>query len=134
MESRKEKLLQRIGSDREVLVDFLRGFVHCPSSNPPGGTGQAAVHIRQFLDRHGAKYRVVALNEVMPNIVATFEAGKPGSNLALNGHIACFPVGDGAGRTHDPWGSELVGGRIYGTTNCRQVVGGCREVGLGTSE
>ena len=38
MESRKAELLQRVESDRDVLIDFLRGFIRCPSPNPPGDT------------------------------------------------------------------------------------------------
>jgi succinyl-diaminopimelate desuccinylase len=123
MEGRKGELLQRIESDREVLLDFLRGFIRCPSPNPPGDTREAAGHIRRFLERHGAEYRLIAPNEVMPNVVATFEAGKPGRHLALNGHIDCFPVGDGAGWTHDPWAAELVDGRIYGRGACDMKCG-----------
>jgi succinyl-diaminopimelate desuccinylase len=123
MEGRKVALLHRIESDREVLLDFLRGFIRCPSPNPPGDTRQAADHIRQLLEQHGAECRVIAPNEVMPNIVATFEAEKPGRHLALNGHIDCFPVGDGAGWTHDPWGAELVDGRIYGRGACDMKCG-----------
>ena len=123
MEGRKVELLHRIESDREVLLDFLRGFIRCPSPNPPGDTREAADHIRQFLEQHGAECRVIAPNEVMPNIVATFEAGKPGRHLALNGHIDCFPVGDGAGWTHDPWGAEMVDGRIYGRGACDMKCG-----------
>jgi succinyl-diaminopimelate desuccinylase len=67
-------------------------------------TREAAAHIRQFLSRHGAHYRVIAPNGDHANIVPTFEAGKPGRHLALNGDFDCFPVGDGAGWTHDPVG------------------------------
>jgi succinyl-diaminopimelate desuccinylase len=123
MEHRKAELLQRIESDREILLDFLRGFIRCASPNPPGDTREAAGHIRQFLARHGADFRIIAPNEIMPNIVATFEAGKPGRHLALNGHIDCFPVGDGAGWTHDPWGGELVDGCIYGRGACDRKCG-----------
>jgi succinyl-diaminopimelate desuccinylase len=123
MEGRKAELLQRIESDREVLIDFLRGFIGCPSPNPPGDTRAAADHIRHFLERHGTEYRVIAPNELMPNIVATFETKKPGRHLALNGHIDCFPVGDRAGWTHDPWGGELVDGRIYGRGACDMKCG-----------
>ena len=49
---------------------------------------------------------------MMPNIVATFDAGKPGRHLALNGHIDVFPVGDGEGWTRHPWGGEPVDGHI----------------------
>ena len=123
MEGRKAELLQRIESDREVLLDFLRGFIRCPSPNPPGDTREAAGHIHQFLEKQGAECRVIAPNEVMPNIVATFEAGKPGRHLALDGHIDCFPVGEGAGWTHDPWGAELVDSRIYGRGACDMKCG-----------
>ena len=78
MEGRKAELLHRIEGDREVLLDFFRRFIRCRSPNPPGDTRDAAGHIRQLLERHGAEYGVIAPNEVMPNIVATFEAGKAG--------------------------------------------------------
>src|SRR5215472_8916323 len=78
MEGRKAELLRRIESDREVLLDFLRGFIRCRSPNPPGDTRDAAGHIRRFLERHGAEYRVIAPNEVMPNIVASSRPANPG--------------------------------------------------------
>ena len=70
MESRKGELLQRIESDREALLDFFRRFIRCPSPNPPGDTREAAQHIRQHLARHGVEFRVIAPNEIMPNLVA----------------------------------------------------------------
>ena len=81
MEGRKAELLQRIESDREVLLDFFRRFIRCPSPNPPGDTREAAAHIRQFLAHHDADCRVIEPNEIMPNIVATFEAGKTRPSL-----------------------------------------------------
>jgi len=33
---------------------------------------------------------------------------KPSQQLALNGHIDVFPVGDAGGWTQDPWGAALV--------------------------
>ena len=51
----------------------------------------------------------------MPNIVASFDAGAPGKHLVLNGHIDVFPVADdGLGWKRDPWGGELIEGKIYG--------------------
>ena len=51
MESAKAELLQRVESDRDVLIDFLRRFIRCPS--PPGDTRKAAAHIRDLLDQRG---------------------------------------------------------------------------------
>ena len=42
MESAKAELLQRVESDRAVLIDFLRRFIRCPSPHPPGDTRAAA--------------------------------------------------------------------------------------------
>src|SRR5258708_5449924 len=123
MDRSKAKLLERIESDRNLLLEFFRAFVRCPSPNPPGDTREAVAHIRKFLDKNGIEHRVIAPNEAMPNMIATFDAAKPGRHLALNGHIDVFPVGDGSGWTHDPWGAELVDGRIYGRGACDMKCG-----------
>ena len=75
-------------------------------------TRDAAGRIRQLLAGHDVEYRIIAPNEMMPNIVATSATGKPGRHLALNGHIDVFPVGDGEGWTRHPWGGEPVDGHI----------------------
>src|SRR4051794_34125023 len=95
MDDIRQRLLRRIDGDRDRLVDYLRDFIRIPSPNPPGDTREAARHVCGLLDSHGIPYRVVAPNETMPNIVATFEGGHPGPHLALNGHIDVFPSGDG---------------------------------------
>lgn len=123
MDEMKERLLQRVETDRELLLDFFRNFIRCPSPNPPGDTRLAAQHVRRLLDERGIAHRVIAPNETMPNIVATFEAGKPGRHLALNGHIDVFPVGDGAGWSQEPWGAQLVDGKIYGRGACDMKCG-----------
>lgn len=122
-ESRKAKLLERIEDRRDVLVEFLRGFIRCPSPNPPGDTREAAAHIRRLLRQRGVEHRVIAPQQTMPNIVATFAGSRPGRHLALNGHIDVFPVGDGAGWSQDPWGGALVDGRIYGRGACDMKCG-----------
>ena len=118
MTGRKAALLERVDRDRELLIEFLRVFIRCPSPNPPGDTRRAARHVLDLLDARGIAYRVIAPNEQMPNIIASFEGRKPGRHLALNGHIDVFPAGDGTGWTRDPWGAEIVGGRIYGRGAC----------------
>jgi succinyl-diaminopimelate desuccinylase len=122
MDATKQALLERIESDKATLIDFLRGFIRCKSPNPPGNTTEVAAYVRGFLDRHGLAYRVIAPNELMPNIVATFDAAVPGRHLALNGHMDVFPV-DSTGWTVDPWGGDLVDGKIYGRGACDMKCG-----------
>ena len=111
----KEALLGWIERDRDLLVDFLSRFIQAKSPNPPGDTLETARFVRELLDREGLPYRVIAPQPDMPNLVATLEGnGGPGSHLVLNGHMDVFPVGDGAGWVHDPWGGEVADGRVWG--------------------
>lgn len=112
--SARDTLLGWIENDRERLTEFLRQFIRCKSPNPPGDTLEAAAHVTGFLDENGLDYRVISPNDIMPNLVASFDCGRPGRHLVLNGHIDVFPVVDEAGWSQDPWGGELIDGRIYG--------------------
>jgi succinyl-diaminopimelate desuccinylase len=122
MDGHKTRLLERVDADRDELIGFLRAFIRCASPNPPGDTREAAAHVLKLLDARGIAYRIIAPQQTMPNIVATFEGGKPGRHLALNGHIDVFPV-DSTGWTQDPWGGALVDGRIYGRGACDMKCG-----------
>ena len=74
-----------------------------------------AAFIISNLERHGLASRIISPHPEMPNIVASFDCGSPGRHLVLNGHIDVFPVADdGLGWTKDPWGGELIDGKIYG--------------------
>jgi succinyl-diaminopimelate desuccinylase len=119
----KQQLLQWIDDDRERLVDFLQNLIRCRTPNPPGDTRVAAEYVRKFLDTNELPYRIVAPNEEMPNIVATFDGAQLGRHLVLNGHIDVFPVGDAAAWTQDPWSGALINGKIFGRGACDMKCG-----------
>lgn len=111
----RDAILAWIDADRDRLVDFLSRFVQVKSPNPPGDTREAAAFVGRLLEHEALPYRVIAPQPAMPNLVATMEGGAgPGRHLVLNGHMDVFPVGDGKGWTHDPWGGEVSGGRVWG--------------------
>ena len=113
--SDRDQLKAWIDEDKDRLVQFLRDFVRARSPNPPGDTRIAASFITAELAKHKVDWRIIDPHPEMPNIVATFEAAKPGKHLVLNGHIDVFPVADdGLGWTRDPWGGELIDGKVYG--------------------
>ncbi len=115
MSAQRQQLLDWIDADRDRLIAFLRDFVRCKGPNPPGDTRTTAAFVTKHLDSQSLAYRTIAPHPEMPNIVATFAAARPGKHLVLNGHIDVFPVADdGLGWTKDPWGAELVDGKIYG--------------------
>lgn len=111
----RQQLLDWIDRDRDDLVRFLQAFVRHKSPNPPGDTRATAEFITSFLDQQELPYRIISPHPEMPNIVGSFDCAGKGRHLVLNGHIDVFPVADdGAGWTQDPWGGEIVDGKIYG--------------------
>ncbi len=48
-----------------------------------------------------------------PNVVGTWKGTGGGRSLILNGHVDAVAVGDPGLWTHDPFGAEQVGDRIY---------------------
>ena len=123
MASEREQLGADIERESGRILDFYRGFIRARSPNPPGDTRQAADFICQFLESQNVPFKVVAPVSEMPNVVAAFDSGAPGRHLVLNGHIDVFPVGEGTGWTVDPWGGELINGRIYGRGACDMKAG-----------
>ena len=115
MNADRQQLIDWIAQDRNDLIAFLRDFVRHKSPNPPGDTRATAAFITGHLDRHGVPYRIISPHPDMPNIVGSFDCANAGRHLVLNGHIDVFPVADdGLGWTQDPWGGELIDGKVYG--------------------
>ena len=124
--------------DEQGLIKALRDLVRIPSATGEEAAAQnwLAHQMRHFgldvdlwdidvaeLQRHPqfpgmevdrGKDRAVGL-------VATWrrEAGAAsGRRLVFNGHIDVVPEGDRASWQHEPWGADLVDGRIYGRGAC----------------
>jgi succinyl-diaminopimelate desuccinylase len=119
----KRILIDRVEADRDMLVGFLRGFLRARSPNPPGDTREATRYITDFLEAKGVTFDVVGPDPEKPNVVSSFDSPAEGKRLILNGHIDVFPVGDSEGWSQDPWGGELVDGKVYGRGACDMKAG-----------
>jgi succinyl-diaminopimelate desuccinylase len=119
----QKRLIDRVEADRDEIVGFLRGFLRAGSPNPPGDTREAARYVTDYLGSRGVEYKVVGPDLEKPNIVTSLKAPSRGRRLILNGHIDVFPVGSGEGWSRDPWGGELVDGRVYGRGACDMKAG-----------
>ncbi len=113
----------------EAELAFLRDLVAIPSTLHHEGAAQARVmdELRalglepqaQAID-HGAIRRLPGYSPVpwsyreRPNVAATWPGAGGGHGLVLNGHIDVVPVTPERLWTHDPWGAEIEGGRLYG--------------------
>ena len=99
-------------SEAEV-IDFHRRLVQIPSVNPPGDVREAIALVESTLAAEGFETRIVSKLDIMPSLIATI-GNDDGPVLAFNAHVDVVPIGEPSAWTHDPFGAEIVDGRIYG--------------------
>lgn len=117
MSALEAQLLDRLNKSEEQSVAFLQSLLRAPSPNPPGDTRPAAQVVMKALKDAGFDPTVIAPQPDMPNIVARFDAPRPGRHLVLNGHMDVFPAADHEW-SNSPWSGAIEGGRIYGRGAC----------------
>jgi acetylornithine deacetylase/succinyl-diaminopimelate desuccinylase family protein len=104
-------------------VRFLQALVQVPTDTPPGNNAPHAERTAELLQDFGftAEQHPVPADAVhnygmqsITNLIVRRRYGAPGSGrtIALNAHGDVVPPGDGW--THDPYGGEVVDGRLYG--------------------
>ena len=59
-----------------------------------------------------------------PNLIGKLKGKGGGKSLIINGHIDTVPVGDLSKWQHDPFGAEIVDGKLYGR-GAVDMKGGC---------
>lgn len=104
-------------------VRFLQALVRVPTDTPPGNNAPHAERTAELLQGFGytAEQHAVPAAEVqaygmqsITNLIVRRPYGTAGSGptIALNAHGDVVPPGEGW--THDPYGGEVVDGRMYG--------------------
>ena len=115
-----EAILAAVDELQDDLVALLQRLIRIPTVNPPGEAYEEFVaDLRAVLDGYGYATEV----HHAPTELAPLGQGRPRPNLIgklagdgplvhLNGHYDVVPVGNDW--TKDPFGGELVDGKIYG--------------------
>ena len=102
-------------------VRFLQELVRVPTDTPPGNNAPHAERAAELLDQMGLKAEKHAVPEAdlkatglqsITNLIVRRRFGDGGRTIALNAHGDVVPPGDGW--TRDPYGGEIVDGRMYG--------------------
>lgn len=110
-----------IASHFDELVRFLQQLVRIPTDTPPGNNAPHAERTAELLAELGfavEKHAVPAADvqaaglQSITNLIVRHRFGDGGPTIALNAHGDVVPPGDGW--THDPYGAEIVDGRLYG--------------------
>ncbi len=103
----RNQLMTWLSDESEEMIGLLKDLLRAKSPNPPGDTRVAVEVVSSYLEKHDLDYRIIAPCDVMPNLVASFDAPISGRHLVLNGHIDVFPVpADEYGWSSDPWAAD----------------------------
>jgi succinyl-diaminopimelate desuccinylase len=127
-------VLRAVDEIAEEMIGFLQGLTRIRTVNPPGEEYRAgAEFIGAKLREFGYETAFVigdddpAHSELYPrvNVIGSQPPsalpGARGKTLHFNGHFDVVPVG--AGWTVDPFGAEILDGKLYGRGTCDQKAG-----------
>ncbi|WKB54553.1 M20 family metallopeptidase [Eleftheria terrae] len=115
-----ERIDAWIDAHFDEQVRFLQEVVRVPTDTPPGNNAPHAERTAELLGRFGfeAERHAVPQAEVeaaglasITNLIVRRRYSE-GRTIALNAHGDVVPPGEGW--THDPYGGEIVDGRLYG--------------------
>jgi succinyl-diaminopimelate desuccinylase len=98
--------------DETEVVGLLQDLIRAKSVNPPGDVREGVRICEEKLSSSGFVTRIAAIDETRPNLIAKLGGSSP--VLCFNAHLDTVPAGDLSAWTHDPFGGEVVEGRIYG--------------------
>ena len=119
----KKALVRWIQEHQEEMISFLKKLVQTPSDNPGGDCYPIADFLHQELTEVGIKN--VSLLEVdeedvkatgmisLANVLGSSVFGEgTGTTIVLNAHGDVVPPG--LGWSVDPYGGEIIDGKMYG--------------------
>ena len=116
-----DRLDQWIDAHFDEEVRFLQELIRVPTDTPPGNNAPHAERTAELLAGFGlqAERHAVPQAEVeaqglqsITNLIVRRRFADGGPTVALNAHGDVVPPGEGW--THDPYGAEIVDGKLYG--------------------
>ena len=120
-----ERLTKEIDNRRDDLVALTQDLIRIPTLNPPGENYKdICIYLEKRLGAAGFEIELVRAfgspgdSEKYPrwNIVARRDGARKGECVHFNSHIDVVDVG--LGWTMDPFGGELLDGKIFGRGAC----------------
>jgi succinyl-diaminopimelate desuccinylase len=126
----RERVLSAVDALADEAVAFTSELVRFPTVNPPGeGYDECARFIGRrlaafgfdvlYVDAHGRPEHSSRHPRI--NVVGRRGGQRARPCVHLNGHVDVVPAGEGW--TRDPFGGQVVDGRIYGRGTCDMKAG-----------
>ena len=108
--------------DEKGLLSFTRELIKIPSvhdqEDESGNEERVAMFIKEKLEEMGLEVYCEEVSPHRPNIIAILRGNRPGKTILLEAHSDVVTPGDPDSWEHDPFGAEVVDGKIYGRGAC----------------
>ncbi|MFW9956445.1 MAG: M20 family metallopeptidase [Candidatus Odinarchaeota archaeon] len=98
------------------VLSLLKDLVATNSENPPGREDSVAKVLRDHMEANGIACISVGSSK-RPNLIFSSHEGQRGT-LVMHGHMDTVPIGKLEDWSYDPFGSEIIDGRLYGRGAC----------------
>ncbi|HHW18068.1 MAG TPA: M20 family metallopeptidase [Firmicutes bacterium] len=116
----REQVLKHI--DETEVVGLLCDLIKIPSVFIPDQPGcneeKVALYVADYLRGMGLEVHVEEVAPGRPNVIGILRGKRPGKCILLEAHTDVVTPGNRALWSHDPFGAEIVGRRIYGRGAC----------------
>ena len=93
----------------EILISLCQKLIQIPSLS--GQEQQVASLLKLTMETF--HFDEVTIDRY-GSVLGTLRGKKPGKSVLLDGHIDTVDISDASRWTHDPYGAEIVDGKIYG--------------------
>ncbi|MCA0171368.1 M20 family metallopeptidase [Bacillus sp. RAR_GA_16] len=109
---------QRVERDSKEVVALTQDLVRIPSVYRPGtkdgNEKGVAEYVARYMKKMGLEVHVEEVEPGRPNVIGILDSGRPGKTLLFEGHTDVVTEGDRSLWTYDPFGAEIVNGRMFG--------------------
>ncbi|RKQ35817.1 M20 family metallopeptidase [Oceanobacillus halophilus] len=110
---------KRLKRDYERVVSLTQQLVQIPSvyrpEDPNGNEEKVAHFVADYLRNNlGIEVYMEEVSPGRPNVIGIVDSGKPGKTLLFEGHTDVVTEGDKNAWKYDPFGAEIIDGRMYG--------------------
>lgn len=119
--------------NKDRLIKLTQKVLSIDSQNPPGNELKLARFIEKDMRSLGLTVKTYTYDKGRPNIIATLKGKGPRAQakknaLLLTPHFDVVPIG--SGWKYDPYGKDIVGGKLYGrgATDDKGNLASCMEV------
>ncbi len=113
MSATKAQLHNLVLERRDELVDLCSSLIRIKNQNPTDDQRPAVQFVGDWLTAHGISSELVGDRPDYPCLYARI-GSDDGFRVVLNGHVDVVPVGDETGWDFDPFGGDVVDGKIRG--------------------